>query len=241
MTLREVKNKKTMLLPPHKIFAIGDIHGCWKLLCKLLLSLPIDKKFDTLVFLGDYINRGGESSKVLDTLLDVKATYAHTVFLKGNHEQQLLEYAATGDPEILSLLRMMGVESTVTSYGVRVRQLRNLDGLPPAHRDFLQTLKFSFVAGKYLFTHADIDDEIIALALAGITFPAPQHHAEAGLLSSRRLSRESIACDAFTVVFGHSPFETPLVMADRICIDTGAVYGNVLTALELPAMRFHHA
>lgn len=230
-----------MLLPPHKIFAIGDIHGCGKLLRKLLANLPFDKETDTLVFLGDYINRGTESSKVLDTLLDVKATCAHTVFLKGNHEQSLLEYASTGDPETLSLLRMMGVESTVTSYGVRVRQLRNLDGLPIAHRDFLQTLKFSYAAGKYLFAHADIDDEIIALALAGITFPAPQQHAEAGLLSSRRLSRESIGRDEFTVVFGHSPFETPLVMADRICIDTGAVYGNVLTALELPAMRFHHA
>jgi len=64
---------------------------------------------------------------------------------------------------------------------------------------------------------------------------------ETGLLSSRRLAREqATGIDTF-IVFGHIPFASPLFLADRIGIDTGAVYGNMLTALELPALRFFHA
>jgi serine/threonine protein phosphatase 1 len=65
------------------------------------------------------------------------------------------------------------------------------------------------------------------------------------VLSSRRLVKEhevaGSAEAAPLVVFAHAPFEMPLVLPDRICIDTGSVHGNMLTALELPAMRFYHA
>ncbi|MDP3479777.1 MAG: metallophosphoesterase family protein [Desulfoprunum sp.] len=230
-----------MTLSEQKIFAIGDIHGCHDKLITLLDRIPIDKSTDTLVFMGDYINRGPDSRKVLDTLLEIKATYNHVVFLMGNHEQALLEYAETGDVEILPMLRTMGVEATLTSYGASTRQLRDLACLPPEHREFLHALEFSYVAGGYLFTHADIDEEKLALAKARPDALQAQRSIEAGLLASRRLGLESIADTGYTVVFGHLPFEAPLVMADRIGIDTGAVYGNVLTAVELPAIQFYHA
>jgi serine/threonine protein phosphatase 1 len=230
-----------MFPPARKIFAIGDIHGCNTKLVALLKRIPMDKDSDLLVFLGDYINRGPDSRKVLDTLLHVKATYDHAVFLKGNHEQVLLDYAATGDVETLHLLRTMGVEATAASYGSSVRRIRDLSCMPPEHQDFLQTLEFSFVAGNYLFTHADIDEEKLALAKTRTDAFESQRYAEASLLASRRLAREDICFTGHIIVFGHLPFETPLVMADRIGIDTGAVYGNFLTAVELPDLCFHHA
>lgn len=238
-----------MSLQAHKIFAIGDIHGCHSRLVSLLDRIPCDKDHDSLVFIGDYINRGPDSRKVLDTLLKVQETYAHPVFLKGNHEQILLEYAATGDVETLRILRTMGVESTVASYGATVRQLRDLTFLPPEHLIFLENLQFSYISGKYLFTHADINEEMIALEKSDVGISPVEQHKETGLLSSRRLSREHPASTGnpaenfagYIIVFGHSPFETPLVLHDRICIDTGAVYGNVLTAVELPDLRFYHA
>lgn len=234
-----------MSLPAHKIFAIGDIHGCHSKLIRLLDCIPLDKDHDTLVFIGDYINRGPDSREVLDTLLQVQATYAHPVFLKGNHEQMLLEYAATGDVETLRILRTMGVESTVASYGATARQLRDLAFFPSEHRAFLDNLQFSYISGKYLFTHADINKEMITLATSADVCSPAEQYTETGLLSSRRLSREQSGSSGdfagYIVVFGHSPFETPLVLHDRICIDTGAVYGNVLTAVELPGLRFYHA
>jgi serine/threonine protein phosphatase 1 len=229
-------------MPTPKIFAIGDIHGCHSKLVALLDRLPVDRRVDTLVFLGDYINRGPDSKKVLDTLLHIKASYGHAVFLKGNHEQALLEYGETGDVEILHMLRTMGVESTLASYGASMRMLRDLAGIPQEHRNFLSALEFSYLAGNYLFTHADVDDEILTLAKSQHDTLQAERYAEAVFLASRRLGRESITrTTGYTVVFGHLPFESPLVMADRIGIDTGAVYGNLLTAVELPDLRFYHA
>jgi serine/threonine protein phosphatase 1 len=230
-----------MVLETHKIFAIGDIHGCYHKLVALLDRIPVDRNADTLVFLGDYINRGPDSRKVLDALLHIKATWDHVVFLKGNHEQALLDYAATGDVETLHMLRTMGVEATVTSYSASIRQLRDLSCIPPEHREFLQALEFSHVSGTYLFTHADFDEEKLTLAKSRPDAFRSQQFAEAGLLASRRLGKENITTEGYTIVFGHLPFEVPLVMTDRIGIDTGAVYGNVLTAVELPGMRFYHA
>lgn len=230
-----------MTLSAQKIFAVGDIHGCHGKLVALMARLPIDKSTDTLVFLGDYINRGPDSRKVVDTLLEIRSGYDHVVFLMGNHEQALLEYAATGDVEVLPALRAMGVEATLASYGASARGLPGLACMPQEHRDFLHSLEFSHVVGNYLFTHADFDEEKLALAGASPDALATQRLAEAGLLASRRLGQEMLADTGYTIVFGHLPFEAPLVMTDRIGIDTGAVYGGVLTAVELPAMHFYHA
>ena len=224
-----------------KIFAIGDIHGCNTRLVALLERLPLDRETDTLIFLGDYINRGPDSRQVLDTLLRVKETFRHVVFLKGNHEQALLDYAATGDVDGLPMLRTMGVEATVASYGASVRGLLRLACIPPDHQEFLQNLEFSCCAGNYLFTHADMDEEKLTQAQTRSDAAVSQRYAEAALLASRRLAREDICLMGPRIVFGHMPFETPLVMPDRIGIDTGAVYGNFLTAVELPRICFHHA
>ena len=73
-----------------KVFAIGDIHGCHRELIELLKTLPLDEH-STLVFLGDYIDRGPESNKVIDTILELKKKY-HTITLLGNHEMMFLEF-----------------------------------------------------------------------------------------------------------------------------------------------------
>ena len=219
-----------------RIFAIGDIHGCRRQLAMLLGRIPLDRERDTLVFLGDYINRGPDSRGVIETLLEVRARCAHTVFLLGNHEEMLLEYASGGDIDRLRLLHDMGVEATLASYNAAMRDLRSLAFLPDAHLEFLRSLRMSWAHGPYLFVHADAAAE----DGAGTDGGSPMRTADQ-LLASRRLAREDTLQSNRLVVFGHTAFETPLVMPDRICVDTGAVYGNMLTALELPALRFHHA
>ncbi len=224
-----------------KIFAVGDIHGCHKQLVTLLTRLPLNKDRDTIIFLGDYINRGPDTRKVLDTLVEIQHTYAHPVFLKGNHEQALLAYADTGDVEIVPFLRVIGVEATASSYGARVRNLQHLACFPPDHQAFLRNLQFSHRVGNYLFTHADVPDDRLSAIVSGKPVPPLDGQLEAELLSSRRLAEQKNAIDGIVIVFGHSPFQFPLVLPDRICLDTGAVYGNALTALELPGRQFHHA
>lgn len=220
-----------------RIFAIGDIHGCQLQLTKLLERIPLDKKRDTLVFLGDYINRGPDSRKVIETLIELREQCANTVFLMGNHEEMLLEYATDGDIDRLRLLHDMGVEATLTSYGAAMHDLQRLAFLPDSHLDFLKSLRMSWSSGPYLFVHAD------ACPLAAGTEDSRRVQVRTAdqLLASRRLAGDAPTGSEQLVIFGHTAFSTPLVRPDRIGIDTGAVYGNMLTALELPAMHFHHA
>ena len=224
-----------------KIFAIGDIHGCATQLSTLLDRIPYDRKNDTLIFLGDYINRGSDSRAVLDILLELKESCADIHFLKGNHEQELLEYSASGHMDSLRALRGMGVEATVESYGARVHSLTGLVCFPLEHREFLHSLKFFHLQDDYLFIHADINQKMLSCSLQESEGRMQRYIMETGLLSSRRLAQVQSTDIDMVIVFGHIPFASPLLLADRIGIDTGAVYGNMLTAVELPALRFFHA
>ncbi|WP_035274180.1 metallophosphoesterase [Desulfogranum japonicum] len=224
-----------------KVFCIGDIHGCFDRLKALFELLPVDRERDTLVFLGDYINRGPDSAKVLDFLLELEHTHAQVVFLRGNHEQALLEYAESADVELLPSLRVMGIEATIASYGAGMHTLQSLSCFPERHKAFLSSLLFAWFWNGYIFTHADISNALIERYVDGDEPDEASLQQEASLLSSRRFwEREEYSRD-ITVVFGHTPFLSPLVRPRQICIDTGAVYGNVLTALELPTRRFYHA
>lgn len=224
-----------------KIFAIGDIHGCAQQLTILLERLPYDPERDTLIFLGDYINRGPDTKAVLDILLELKKNCVDIHFLKGNHEQELLEYVASGHVDSLRALREMGIEATVESYGARVHSLTGLGCFPVEHREFLHSLKFFHLQDDYLFIHSDINKELLSCPIKESEDRVRRYVMETGLLSSRRLAKEQTTGIDTRIVFGHIPFASPLVLKDRICIDTGAVYGNMLTAVELPTLRFFHA
>lgn len=213
-----------------RIFAVGDIHGSYRKLVELMDRLPMDRERDTLVFLGDYINRGPQSREVLDYLIALRDRVPRSVFLMGNHEYALLDYAASGNVDLLPELRILGVEATLKSYGdASVRSLLDLSFLPPEHLEFLESLEFCHRQGPYLFVHADAPDE-----------DSPWRGMDE-LVASRRLATASGHGEKATLVFGHTPLATPLVAPGRIGIDTGAVYGNLLTAVELPTLQFHHS
>jgi serine/threonine protein phosphatase 1 len=220
----------------YKIFAIGDIHGHYRKLSSLIRRLPLDPDRDFLIFLGDYINRQPASREVIEYLLEIGRRVRNAVFLLGNHEYELLEYARTGSLDHLRTLRAAGIEDTLRSYSDSpVSSLADLSFMPAEHILFLKTLRTHFrLEGPshppYLFIHAG-------------TIPGEE-------LENCPLDRLLTVRDRFlqyegpsevVTVFGHTRFETPFVTADKIGIDTGAAYGNLLTAVELPALRFYHA
>ena len=80
-----------------RLIAFGDIHGQReKLAC--LLDQVRPTRTDHLVFLGDYIDRGPDSRGVVDLLIELAGDFPQTVFLRGNHEQMLLDAAKTEAP-----------------------------------------------------------------------------------------------------------------------------------------------
>lgn len=213
----------------NRIFAIGDIHGCDDRFARLLERLPFDPGRDTLVFLGDYIDRGPGSRHVVERICGLIEAGVHVVPLIGNHEYLMLEYHRTGDPVLPHYLNRIGIQATLESYGAaNLHAVRDLGFLPATHRRFFDSLLPYWETGDFVFVHAGI---VPGLPLALHDLPT---------LCETRNFLATPYQGPKTVVFGHTPLETPLVADCRIGIDTGAVYGNLLTAVELPARIFYH-
>lgn len=214
-----------------KIFAVGDIHGCYEKLISLMERLPFDRHTDMIIFIGDYINRGPQSREVIDYLIDLRRQCKNIIFLMGNHEHTLLQYAKTKNQEYLWLLRSMDVEPTLKSYSnADFQSLSDLGFLPPAHHDFINGLLSYYRTENYLFIHAGV-----------IPGEDPEGCSLDRLLTVRDTFLECEPVQGLTVVFGHTPFEMPFVAPGRIGIDTGAGHGKMLTAVLLPDLRFFHA
>ena len=132
---------------PERILVIGDIHGCLDKLEQLWDRVDPRNGKDQIVFLGDYIDRGEDSSGVLDYLLQLKQTRPDTVFLLGNHEKMFMDFLAGVDR---ALFIYNGGESTLKSYLGRVENFwGNTEGLsddealsllvPEHHRAHIET------------------------------------------------------------------------------------------------------
>ncbi len=205
------------------IFAIGDIHGCLDKLLKLMSQIGADFDRDAFVFMGDYIDRGSDSFGVIEYLINLKKRCQDVVFLKGNHEDMLEKYLS--GPDKYTYLANGGWE-TLNSY--MEQSLSDKPSIPSTHLRFFDSLDLFYETDAYIFVHAGLRENISL----GMQDPND-------LLWIRN---EFILSDydfGKQVVFGHTPFLEPLVRPNKIGIDTGAVYGNALTCVKLPALEFY--
>ncbi|MEJ2284331.1 MAG: metallophosphoesterase family protein [Desulfobacterales bacterium] len=209
-----------------KIFAIGDIHGCYDQLLELLKKIPVDYKQDTLVFMGDYIDRGPKSVEVVDFLIKLKHRLPGTIFLKGNHEDMLQKYL-DGTDRFTYLLN--GGQQTLDSYLSRSTHT-GAHPIPPDHMDFFKSLRLVYETDDYIFVHAGLRPKV----------PVDSQQTE-DMLWIRDKFLYSRYDFGKPVIFGHTPLGEPLVESNKIGIDTGAVYGNELTCVQLPDRIFYTA
>ena len=205
-----------------KIFAIGDIHGCFDKLQMLMDKIDIDFDNDTLVFLGDYIDRGPNSSEVVE----LKKRFPKIIFLKGNHEEMFEDFLA-GIDRLKYLTN--GGQQTLDSY---LKKGRTFEGPPisQSHLDFFKTLRIYYETDQYIFVHAGLIENI----------PLESQDVR-DILWIRGRFIDSDYDFGKRVIFGHTVFPEPLIQPNKIGIDTGAVYGNKLTCLELPTLIFYDA
>jgi len=219
------------------LYAVGDIHGRLDLLEDLLSLIERDARASnagrrTLVFLGDYVDRGPDSRGVVERLVTDLPQGFDAHFLKGNHEAILLDFL--DDPWRLDHWLMNGGEETMRSYGVGTKRLAQLgaaaeiwrqafaEALPEAHLRFFRDLQLSVSFGDYLFVHAGLRP--------GVPLAA---QSEADLIWIRGPFLNHAGSFDKIVVHGHTPGEEPVTRQNRIGIDTGAVFTGRLTALRL--------
>jgi serine/threonine protein phosphatase 1 len=207
-------------------YVIGDIHGCADEIRHLIDALPLARG-DRVVFLGDYIDRGPDSHGVVSYLRSLQQQHEEIdfVFLKGNHEDMLLSYLGlSGQHGDMFLIN--GGKATLASYGIGPENLTArhiLSAIPSTHLEFYGQLKNYHLMDPFLCVHAGIHPQKTL---------AEQSDEEFLWIRNAFIYRPHTL--PYTVIFGHTPqaavfYDLPY----KVGLDTGLVYGNMLTCLEV--------
>lgn len=220
--------------PDQRVYAVGDVHGCLDRLVSLheqiaedIADRPIDHV--TLVHLGDYVDRGTDSAQVIDWLINGPPVPADTIVnLMGNHENMMLAAVAMKDADAPGHWLSNGGADSLLSWGIprSTPPTEWAVRIPAAHLLFLRDLAISHRVGPYLFVHAGVRP--------GVPLEQQSRH---DMMWIRDPFLGSKADFGAVVVHGHTPKRAPIVMANRIAIDTGAVLGGALTAVMLEGDR----
>jgi serine/threonine protein phosphatase 1 len=201
-------------------FAVGDIHGCFDKLLRLIAACETASgdRSARFVFVGDYVDRGPDASKVIAMLIELqRQEQDRFVCLRGNHEELLTRAARPDrtDSDLMTWWANGGV-ATLDSYGVN-----DPSDLPAEHLTWIETLPFTLRDSRRLFVHAGIRP--------GVSIP---DQAERDLLWIREPFLSSDARHGAFIVHGHTPTRSglPDLRPNRLNIDTGACFGGQLTA-----------
>lgn len=204
-----------------RTIAIGDIHGCAVELADLLRQID-PQPDDTIITLGDYVNRGPDTRGVIEQLIALSKC-CQLIPLLGNHDDVLLQ--AIDGRGLDFLLAQGGGQATLDSYGPGSQ----LGDIPSDHIQFLRSCRKCFETDTHLFAHANYDPnrrladtDWNTLLWRKLEPPYPGPH-----FWGKR------------VIVGHTAqrnFQV-LDLGHVVCIDTGCCHGGVLTALDLESRR----
>jgi serine/threonine protein phosphatase 1 len=245
-----------------RTFAIGDIHGDLTALATLFERLPSLTADDTVVFLGDYIDRGPESAGVVEFVRELTARGpARIIALRGNHEDAWLQVIDRGWPEFV-MPRSNGCFECYRSF---------TGGPPPSGDDMPSTTEMKAMFDGAFFPKPIVkwmrelphfhEDEHAIYVHAGIkrtagVFPHPAQVDPPRALLWLRDRDFFENYRGKLVVFGHTttrtlppelsthtPDDPADLWAGPACVglDTACGKGGFLTAFELPARRVYES
>lgn len=200
-----------------RIIALGDVHGCARAFETLLSAINLTSD-DWFIPLGDYVDRGPDSCRVLDLLLEAEQTCRVSPIL-GNHEE-MMQMVLKGQTRPDDWLRYGGV-ATLESYGFQ----GDLSVIPAAHRDFIDRCQDYVEADEHFFVHANYVHDV----------PLNELDVEILRWQSLILSLPGPHCSGKTAVVGHTPDKHGEIMdlGYLKCLDTFCYGGKWLTAMDV--------
>ena len=202
---------------PPRILAVGDIHGCTPALVTAL-SAAGPRPEDTVITLGDYVDRGPDSRGTIDYLTDL-ARRCTLVPILGNHDWMVLELAAGRGKHYANWLSFGG-EATLASY-----DCTSPEEFPAAHLDFLRGCRLFHETDRHFFLHGSYIKEL----------PLDEQPEDVLLWDSLRYRLPGPHCSDKTAIVGHTSQKTGEVLdLDYVkCIDTWVYGDGWLTVLDV--------
>lgn len=218
-----------------RLIAIGDVHGRWDLLAALIRAIDVrmtqsPSEPTKLIILGDFIDRGPDSRKVVELLQRANRKYKAFIVLKGNHEASLVA-AAHGDADAQNLWLEHGGSATLESFGIAPKEpdedrfsfaARIRNGIGVELLEWIMDLPTFLHEPPYFFCHA------------GIRPGRPlQRQLEEDMLWIRDEFMKSTRDHGAIIVHGHNIVPDVEICRNRISLDTGAYRTGYLSAALL--------
>lgn len=205
------------------LYAIGDIHGSFQSLKSLFTYCDFSKD-DTIVFLGDYVNKGLNSREVVEFLIKYSKEL-NLIFLKGNHEILMLE--ARKKESVFKEWCTFGGDKTLESYNVNNLDVW-VDSIPLEHWAFLENGESFYMNGDYVFVHA------------GLEKGKELHEQNMHHLFWKKYETPEMVLENKTVICGHTSRKNGEIanFGHTICIDTYAHGGMWLTCLNVETKEY---
>jgi serine/threonine protein phosphatase 1 len=202
---------------PARLIAIGDIHGCLAAL-RTILDAVAPGSDDTIVALGDYVDRGSDSRGVIDCLIRLQSS-CRLVPLLGNHDELFIDIC-NGRGDLLADWLLFGGSATLASYGAS-----NPKTIPLAHIEFLEYCPLFYESEKHIFLHGSYDPAL----------PMERQTSQTLLWGKIRLAPPGPHCSGKTVILGHTAQRNGQILdlGYLKCIDTCCYGEGYLTALDV--------
>lgn len=214
------------------IYAIGDIHGSYsklkELYSKILSDInSYDDKTGTIVFLGDFVDRGTHTREVLDFLMGLKdSENIKHIFVKGNHEDMMYDFYYNNLSKEMYLAN--GGVQTLDSFECATSKDFCLNENIKPYIDWIGSLPPIHIIERYAFVHAGYDTR------------KSFDEQNPVVLLWKRVSPYSEYCEyvdcEYMVIHGHTPHKLPRIHMNEINVDTNACYEGDLTAVCLPCL-----
>lgn len=211
-----------------RTIAIGDIHGHLQALKVLARHVPFEAD-DRIVALGDYVDRGPDSSGVLDWMIEWHAT-GQLIPLLGNHDLMMRD--APHDEDMFDLWLAVGGKATLYSYRTDESRAIHFSDITEAHWDFLRNdCRRYFETDTHIFAHA------------GVAPFLPLERQKATALFWDKLVDPRPHESGKTVICGHTAQRSgqPLNFGHTICIDTWVYGAGWLTCLDVDSGQYWQA
>lgn len=201
-----------------RVIAIADVHGCYNELKELVeQKIRFNPKTDILVFLGDYIDRGPDSARVVFYVQALKKKFPNAiVLLCGNHEDLAIDSLLNSTDKSMKttlqhdLWLNQGGKETLSSFG-------GWDNAKKVLIPFVHSLQFSYETDTHIFVHGGIP--------AGKTLST-------ATVDELMWDRGGWWFGEKQLVVGHTPKMTVTQIGNLIQIDTACCYGNLLSGYD---------
>ncbi|BCG46801.1 hypothetical protein GEOBRER4_n1616 [Citrifermentans bremense] len=138
-----------------RTIVIGDCHGNRKTALEILVSLRLERGRDTVIFLGDVIDRGCDSKGVLDLIMSMQRE-GLAMMVRGNHEQMLLDAANSGIEEDYLEFINNGGEATLLSFGVP-----HPSQIPSVYLNFISNTPLFWENATNICVHAGLPCKLV--------------------------------------------------------------------------------